>query len=47
MKKILGLMVVLNTLVMPIYATGSFSDNLTVPHTLSFGKTGQAIAERA
>ena len=39
MKKILSLIVVLNFLAVPLFATGSLSDNLTTPHTFTSGDT--------
>ena len=39
MKKILSLIFVLNFLAIPLFATGSLSDNLTTPHSFSSGDT--------
>ena len=39
MKKILGLIVMFGVLVIPIFATGSSSDNITIPHTFDSGAT--------
>ena len=39
MKKILSLIVLLNFFTVPLFATGSFSDNLSAPHTFSSGET--------
>ena len=37
MRKILGLIVMLGGLVIPIFATGSSSDNISIPHTFDSG----------
>ena len=39
MKKIVSFIVVLTFLAIPLFATGSLSDNLTAPHTFTSGDT--------